>query len=433
MAAIDVSEYEQIELVSVDGSETIDIRLGVTSFNYYEDIFSPIITAIIQIVNDSNSFNGESIYKGLPLQAGETVLIKIKGNTKSNPGLDFSKKGQEFYVDKVTNVLMTTDKEIFTLHLVSKESIRNEISRVTQKYPTSSAISASVEKILQDILKTDNTLDIEQTSNKYGFIGNMRKPFTVINWLMSKAVPDSEEGDATAGYLFWQTREGINFKSIDGLINQDPVNDGSPYVYDEITTKVGRNTDFKILEYEANRNQNLLEKLRIGTYASNRIFFNPLTGNFTGPQQGNYKLENYKGKSKNLGRELDLPLLDPDTGDSVGDIPSRIVTQVLDVGTFETDVSKKGNADPMKYQSQTLMRYNTLLTQITTMTIPSNTNLKAGDVIDCKFPGKNNEPNMEISGLYMIKELCHYFDRKGSWSSLTLIRDTFGQYGTNSK
>ena len=33
----------------------------------------------------------------------------------------------------------------------------------------------------------------------------------------------------------------------------------------------------------------------------------------------------------------------------------------------------------------------------------------------------------------MIKELCHYFDRKGSWTSLTLIRDTFGQYGTNSK
>ena len=430
MAAIDVSEYEQIELVSVDGSETIDIRLGVTSFNYYEDIFSPIITAIIQIVNDSNSFNGESIYKGLPLQGGETVLVKIKGNSGSNPGLDFSKKGQEFYVDKVTNVMMTTDKEIFTLHLVPKESIRNEVSRVKQKYPTSSSISASVEKILQDILKTDKTLDIEQTSNKYGFIGNMRKPFTVINWLMSKSVPESEEGDATAGYLFWQTQEGINFKSIDGLINQDPVNDGSPYVYDEITTKVGRNTDFKILEYEANRNQNLLEKLRAGTYSSDRIFFNPLTGNFTGTK---YKLEDYKGKSKNLGRELDFPLLDPDTEDSVADLSSRIITQILDVGTFEKDVSKKGNADPLKYQSQTLMRYNVLLTQVTTMTIPSNTNLKAGDVIDCKFPGKNNEPNMEISGLYMIKELCHYFDRKGSWTSLTLIRDTFGQYGKNNK
>ena len=109
------------------------------------------------------------------------------------------------------------------------------------------------------------------------------------------------------------------------------------------------------------------------------------------------------------------------------------MSQILDRGTFETGVSKKGNADPMKFQSQSLMRYNTIMTQITTMTIASNTNLKAGDIINCTFPGKNNEPNTDISGLYMIKELCHYFDRKGSWTSLKLIRDTFGQYGKNNK
>ncbi len=26
----------------------------------------------------------------------------------------------------------------------------------------------------------------------------------------------------------------------------------------------------------------------------------------------------------------------------------------------------------------------------------------------------------------MIKELCHYFDSTGSYTSLTLLRDTFG-------
>ena len=432
MAAIDISEYEEITLHSVEGSSTIDLRMGVTSLNYYEDIFSPVVTATLHIINDKNSFKGETVYKGLPLQGGEKVTLKVKGNSNMNPGLDFSRKGQEFYVDKITNVLMTTDKEIFTLHLVPKESIRNEISRVVQKYPTNLAISASVEKILQDVLKTDNTLDIEQTANKYGFIGNMRKPFTVLSWLMSKSVPESEEGDSTAGYLFWQTKEAMHFKSIDGMIHQEPVNK-RPYVYDEITTKIGKNNDFKILKYETNRNQDLIKKLRTGTYASHRIYFDPLNGEFTGPESGIYKLEDYKGKPRNLGREIDLPILDPDTGDSVADLPSRIVSQILDRGTFETGVSKKGNADPMKFQSQSLMRYNTIMTQITTMTIASNTNLKAGDIINCTFPGKNNEPNTDISGLYMIKELCHYFDRKGSWTSLKLIRDTFGQYGKNNK
>ena len=83
------------------------------------------------------------------------------------------------------------------------------------------------------------------------------------------------------------------------------------------------------------------------------------------------------------------------------------------------------------------MRYNIMFTQSMTITVPSNTNLKAGNLIQCLFPGttasKIDEYDPEISGLYMIKELCHHFDAEGSYTSLKLIRDTFGQYGKNNK
>jgi hypothetical protein len=62
--------------------------------------------------------------------------------------------------------------------------------------------------------------------------------------------------------------------------------------------------------------------------------------------------------------------------------------------------------------------------------IPSNTNLRAGDVIECLFPRisetSNNENDPDQSGLYMIKELCHHFDVENSYTSLKLIRDTYG-------
>jgi hypothetical protein len=71
------------------------------------------------------------------------------------------------------------------------------------------------------------------------------------------------------------------------------------------------------------------------------------------------------------------------------------------------------------------------------MTVPSNTNLRAGDLIECLFPKTTNSDKKEYdqdqSGLYMIKELCHHFDPNGSYTSMKLIRDTFGQYGTNNK
>jgi len=33
----------------------------------------------------------------------------------------------------------------------------------------------------------------------------------------------------------------------------------------------------------------------------------------------------------------------------------------------------------------------------------------------------------------MIKELCHHFDPEGTYTSMKLIRDTFGKYGKNNK
>jgi hypothetical protein len=50
-----------------------------------------------------------------------------------------------------------------------------------------------------------------------------------------------------------------------------------------------------------------LEKLRLGTFASQRMFFNPNTFEFTDPEKGLFKLDDYAGKSKNLGDKITLP------------------------------------------------------------------------------------------------------------------------------
>ena len=78
-----------------------------------------------------------------------------------------------------------------------------------------------------------------------------------------------------------------------------------------------------------------------------------------------------------------------------------------------------------------MMRYNQIFTQVIEITIPLNTNLSAGSIMRCEFPQLSNvkrkQPDPEISGLYMIKELAHYFDSKGSYSKLKIVRDSFGR------
>lgn len=443
--SIQKSIYEELVLESSDRSRTIDISTGAISIDYYEDIFSPTITAKIKIINTGNTIVAEggtgkqSIYNGLPLRGGERVSMKIAGNSSTNPGLDFTKRVADYlYVSSITDVISETNQESFTLHLVSREAITNETVRVGKKFKIDTPISDSVENILTNYLRTTKVGTIDKSSNKYGFIGNLRKPFTVLVWLASKAVPQSS-GSATAGFLFYQTQDGFQFRSVDGLIEQPPRTDVNNnrvvytynqvnQAYDDSNNKV--NNDFNILNYYVEKNQNLIEKLKLGTYASHRMFFNPLDFSFSKPEDGLFKLENYAGKTNNLGSQIKLPPLSDGSDLTLGDVPTRIITAVYDIGTMDPGVSTEINSDQTQYQSQSLMRYNILFTQTLSIIVPSNTNLRAGDIIECQFPkitqSDAKEYDTETSGLYMIKELCHHFDANRSYTSMKLVRDTFG-------
>ena len=415
MEALDRSKYHEIIIESADGSKTVDIAPGTVMIDYYEDIFSPTLTAKLQVTNDGASIKGEdgtlqSIYNGLPLRGGETVTLKIKGNNEQNPGMDLS-----FFVSSISNVLTKKKTESFTLNLVSIGAITNETSRVGRKYPTSNKISESVKDIVKNYLMDQRKVDVDPTQNPYGFIGNMRKPFTLLICLASKSVPEKSKDDATAGYLFYETVTGFHFRSLDSIIDGKPV---AKYYSSEII-KQGNN-DYKIIRYSTSLNADVLGKLQRGAYCSYRIFFDPLTFNYTDPTKGPFKLEDYKSAAT-LGKDVVLP-------GNLGNSPSRYVTAIMDRGTMEKGASKKENADPTLSQSQSLMRYNSVFSQKLSMTIPSNTNLEAGDIIECEFALTSAEDTVdtEQSGLYMIKELCHHFDVSGSYTSLTLIKDTFG-------
>ena len=59
MSASDSSIYEELILESNDRSRSVDIKLGTISIDYYEDLFSPTITAKIRVVNTGDSIAKE--------------------------------------------------------------------------------------------------------------------------------------------------------------------------------------------------------------------------------------------------------------------------------------------------------------------------------------------------------------------------------------
>ena len=445
MAAVDKSQYE-IFLVESNHNDpkkrrTVDISQGVVGFTYFENIMSPTLTARAIIVNTGGGVSDEDgnmvgVYNGLPFRGGERVIIKIAPNTANNKSLDFSQDTTRyFFVSSVSDVMVDAQREIFTLNLISREAITNETVRVGKKFPVSQKISDSVEDIIKNYLKSDKISDIDETINPYGFIGNLKKPFSIITWLASKSV--SESKDNSAGFLFFETIDGFNFKSIDKLISQEPIK--PDYTYKpNVINKSDPKKDFNILKYNIDRSQDLLSKLERGAYSSERYYINPVSFK---PDIRHFKSTDYLGKDgiNTLGDEsVHLPYISDDSDKHLGELPTRIFVGMLDVGTIEKNASDKGwndpieiNADPAKVQAQSMMRYNQLFSQVVEITVPLNTNLTAGSVIRCIFPridrAQRKDEDKNTSGLYMIKELAHYFDTQGSFTKLKLVRDTAGR------
>ena len=62
--------------------------------------------------------------------------------------------------------------------------------------------------------------------------------------------------------------------------------------------------------------------------------------------------------------------------------------------------------------------------------MPCNTNLKIGDIINVTFPelsgGRSKKIDQIMSGNYLIARLNHHIQPNASFSSLNLIRDSYG-------
>ena len=238
------------------------------------------------------------------------------------------------------------------------------------------------------------------------------------------------------GFFFYETREGFKFKSIDDLISQGPI---ATY-YKSGASKANLDNDdndFKILSFSVVKNQSLINSLKSGIYENRTIFFNPKTFK---EEEIICKLNEAGGRSKGGSKAISL---DTSLGKSA-ELPevrsfTRTHYDILDVGTLNPDPSSEETTGAKDWQAQSTMRYNSLFTQMISLQVPCNPKLKAGDVIKCNFEilstdGKEMGSSDPVqSGNYLILNLCHSFDRLRSFTSMTLIRDTYGLYTKNSR
>lgn len=455
-------EIKEVKMFDVEGGEH-DLTAAAGGFSYYESIFEPFVSGIMPVVDSGSNF-----ISTLPIQGGERVTIRVADVEDNEYNFDM-------YVWKVYNRVFTAKLQTYNLALISKEALYNEGVRLTQKlegYP-----NEIVQKILKDHLLTEKDINVEPSKYKVTFFPNGKKAHAIIQSISQKSLPntatslkttvdktspsglsglskDTKQASGTAGYLFFENRDGFNFKSIDYYYSTGDDNFKGKEEVATYTVKPNNDTPsrYAIEEYAFTNEIDLINQMRSGTYASHVVAYNYSTGYY---EEFRYNLqENYKSMA-HLGSQSKLGKIQE--GLSVN--PSRVMTVLVDHETFhneETPGSNEERDNPEgngsqypDYQkhwlAQSISRRYFMENQQLEIEIPGNMELSVGDKIKVMLPNMAAESNRdtekydrENSGTYLISALSHnnvFLNTNTCTTRLKLIRDIYGMkdYTSNVK
>ena len=423
-------------VISNTSGETVGLENGTFNLTYYESILQDTIHASFTYSDTGTvggSFDGKNAVDGLPIKGSEKFLLKFTDNLDNV--LEF-KGDSSLYVNNVTSLLDETTKSMTQLHLVSKEYILNEKVRINSRLD--GLVSQHIEKILTEekYLNTKKDIDIEETVLQINETPKNKKPFYIMNEMSKKGVSaENQKLGKSAGYFLYETSEGFKFKSIDGMLSQEPK---LRVLYNETTSQSEKEMpsgyDVKALTYERYNLVNVQKKLAIGAFTSRVLTFNPFTFSFDVANPQSFLFENdYKMGGEELFKLNEEFSSSEANGDfSITSLKMKSVGG-LQIGNTETQLSKSKEVDFTVDQilNQSFMRYNQLFTSQVSITIPGDFSLHAGDAIVVDAPivesdTKNDDLNEQSGGLYIISDLAHYVTPHETFTKLNLIRDSFG-------
>lgn len=428
LQATEAGNILKFQVFSNKVSKSADLSAGVVVCDYYESILDNTVRFSIIVVdsgNDqSNSQSSVTVLQELKLSGSEKVHLTIEdkyGNKLKFEG------DNALYIGEIRNIISSSERIIYTIDLVSREFIANDLlgCEVYRRYD--GKISDSASSILKDILKTKKSLIIDETINKFNFIGQGKKPFRLLAEIATRGVSAASKN--SAGYLIYENYNGYNFRSIDSLFNEEPY---KSYIYNS-STKLPNGYDSKIIKYDGDNSMNVEKTLKSGGYGAKLETFNTYTHIFKPTQEIETDEQNIRGG-------LEVPKLADDfqeyaskgvlaskrfsKRDSAGELPTGSVSEQI----------KKATESNLKLEEvicQSAMTYNKLFSLEMYVVVPGDYSLRAGDLIHCDFPEQSGKINKtmdkELSGVYIIADICTHLTPKTTLTKMRLVRDSHGR------
>ncbi len=146
-------------LLANEPGRKVNLDNACQSIEYFEDILTPSVSMKIEVVSSVNIVSelmitgGEMVAMDIQTGSGRFQFGEIDGNGNIIPGQN------ELYVYKVSSMDSQRQASKFTLHLVSLEYMRNEITRCKKRYGKDGETPLLISDIVDELLIDSKLLD----------------------------------------------------------------------------------------------------------------------------------------------------------------------------------------------------------------------------------------------------------------------------------
>lgn len=421
------TDYRLVAATIITGSGRVtDIRLIFDELNIYEDLLSPVITGNI-VLHDSND-----LINKLPITGFEYLSLEFEKPSSSQ------KYSRIFRIYKLTDrQRVNAQNESFILHFCSEESVLNESCRVSKTYQ-----GKTVDKIVKDIatnyLKIDDmrfpSSQIIPTIGTHSVIIPNWHPFFAINWLSRMAIAANYPSPS---YVFFEDRDGFHFTPLEQLSQQTPVrkilvsprNLGFETDKTEADLEASMKTTY---QWEMPCGFDVLQNISCGMYAGSVITVDPIrqriktTNLATTTFFNNTKHLNDKNMVSNLISRRNANV-ETEYNSFLRLYPTTLGHDALSYG------GNAGKMFPNKIEQWIIQRnmyFSSLHSSRVNISMPGDSQLRVGQVVDAKFPAfvlndKTQKTLDELySGKYFIVALRHSMNRRTHMCYLELSKES---------
>ena len=239
-----------------------------------EDVTMPVVTGSLDVAD------GQDFRTLLPLTGNEKLELHLF--TPGQREIQYI-EGQTdtlavYKVDKIRLSGGTGRQQVYRVHFISREAIRNSVTRISKAF--SGPVENAVNEIVSDkkYLDTVKPIYLEPTATNSKYVIPNLKPFQTIKFLGQNAVSKKY---SNAGYLFYETiGGGFYFRSFESMMALNgatarPVKEAYAIQPAKVRNEKGDANVIQDLQspdsYSFENVANTLEELNHGLYANRLV------------------------------------------------------------------------------------------------------------------------------------------------------------------